>query len=172
MLGALILALAEAASALFDPATGYRVAAYRGVVVAPPPGVPRIDDAQAAREADEGKTLVIDVGPAPGASRDAGGAWYLPEPHETIPGAHWFPEVGRGPTNPVLDQWFAKGVLRLTRRSKARPIIVFCLADCWMSWNAAWKLKRLGYTHVEWYANGVDGWREMGRQTTIVLPEP
>jgi len=25
-----------------------------------------------------------------------------------------------------------------------RTLIVFCLADCWMSWNAAWRLSRIG----------------------------
>jgi len=25
-----------------------------------------------------------------------------------------------------------------------RTLIVFCLADCWMSWNAAWRLSHAG----------------------------
>ena len=37
-----------------------------------------------------------------------------------------------------------------------RPIVFYCLADCWMSWNASavgW-----GYTNLYWYRDGIDAW--------------
>lgn len=174
MIVALLLALAAPAeAALFDPQTGYRIAAYRGVVPAPPPGVVRLDDGEAAQAQGEGRALFIDVTPAAGAVRDeTTGVWRLAEPHDTIPGAHWFPEAGRGPANPPIDRWFADGLRRLTGHRRHRPVIMFCLADCWMSWNASWKLRRLGYDHVRWYANGIDGWREAGRPLVPAQPEP
>lgn len=173
MFAALLLALVPSSdAALFDPATGYRVATYRGVVPAPPPGVPRLSDAEAAEAHDAGNTLFIDVTPARGAIRDpASGTWRLAEPHETIVGAHWFPEAGRGSPDPAIDRWFAQGMARLAQGSRRRPIVAFCLADCWMSWNASWKLRRLGYRHVAWYANGIDGWREAGRALSPAMPE-
>ncbi|PZU09907.1 rhodanese-like domain-containing protein [Sphingomonas sp.] len=158
--------------ALFDAATGYRIAAYRGVIPAAPPDVERIDDGEAAKRHDGGHTLFIDLTPARGAVRDAAtGEWRLAEPHETIPGAHWFPEAGRGPADAAIDRWFAGGISRLTKGSHRRPIVAFCLADCWMSWNAAWKLRRLGYRAVAWYANGIDGWRDLGRPLVPATPE-
>ena len=162
MFVALLLTLAGIDPALFDPVTGYRIAHYRGVVGDSPPGVIRIDDAQAGALHDAGKALFVDVTPAPGAGL---------APHQTITGAHWFPEAGRGPPDPAIDTWFAAGIKRLTRGTKRRTIVVFCLADCWMSWNASWKLTRLGYADVRWYANGIDGWRDLGRRSVVVQPE-
>lgn len=173
MFAAFLLALAVPGDAgLFDPVTGYRIASYRGVIREAPPGVRRFSDVDAARAHERGEVLFVDVTPADGAVRDpASGAWRLAEPHDTIPGAHWFPEAGRGPANPVVDQWFVDGLKRLTHGSRRRPIVAFCLADCWMSWNASWKIRRLGYRDVGWYANGIDGWRDMGRTEIAKKPE-
>ncbi|QJU60908.1 rhodanese [Sphingomonas sp. AP4-R1] len=158
--------------ALFDPATGYRITAYRGVVPARPPGIARIGTAEASRRLADGRTLFIDVTPARGAVHDAEtGEWRLSEPHETIPGAHWFPEAGRGTPDPAIDRWFERGLHRLSRGSRRSPIVVFCLADCWMSWNAGWKLRRLGYRTVAWYADGLDGWRETNRPLVGARPD-
>ncbi len=174
MIAALLLALSMPAEpTLFDPSTGYRIADYRGVVPSPPPGVRRIDDAEAAALHDGDRALFLDVTPAAGGHRDAtSGIWALAEPHVSIPGAHWFPEAGRGPADPAIDSWFATGVKRLQRGTRRRTIVAFCLADCWMSWNASWKLKRLGYRDVRWYANGADGWRDMDRPLVASVPEP
>jgi len=53
-----------------------------------------------------------------------------------------------------------------------RTLIVFCLADCWMSWNAAWRLSRAGYRDVRWFAEGADGWRDLGRPLAPMIPFP
>jgi PQQ-dependent catabolism-associated CXXCW motif protein len=172
ILAVLLMAVAPTEAALFDPATGYRIASYRSVIPAPPPNVPRLEDAQAARAYDGGKALFVDFTPAAGAVRDpANGTWRLAEPHDTLPGAHWFPEAGRGNADPAIDRWLAIGMKRLAHGSRNRPIVAFCLADCWMSWNGAWKLRRLGYGDVRWYANGIDGWKELGRPLTPAMPE-
>ena len=39
-----------------------------------------------------------------------------------------------------------------------RMLVFYCLANCWMSWNAAKRAIALGYTHVAWYPDGTDGW--------------
>ena len=154
---------------LFDPVTGYRLTQYRGVVDRVPEGVSRLDVQQAI--ARHGSAIFIDVTPAEGAARDANGGWHLATPHATIPGAHWFPEAGRGILAPGIAPWFNRGVSRLTKGRHNRPIVVFCLADCWMSWNAALRLRRAGYTDVGWFADGIDGWKEGGRRTFKVAPE-
>jgi PQQ-dependent catabolism-associated CXXCW motif protein len=172
MIPALLMLLAAPVDpALFDPATGYRIASYRGVIPTPPPGVARIDDATAARMQEDG-ALFVDVAPAAGAQHDAAtGAWRLAEPHDTIPGAHWFPEAGRGTADAATDRWLVQGVRALALHSGRRAIVVFCYADCWMSWNAALKLRRAGLRHLLWYANGSDGWRDLGRSLMPVRPE-
>lgn len=172
MLAALLLmVIAPADPTLFDPATGYRIASYRGVIPGPPPGIRRLNDDEGAK-AHDANALFIDFTPAPGAVHDTvSDIWHLAEPHETIPGAHWFPEAGRGTTDPEVDRWLAEGMRRLTHGSRQHAIVAFCLADCWMSWNGSWKLRRLGYRHVTWYANGIDGWKEIGRPLVPTLPE-
>lgn len=160
----------SAQSPLFDPVTGYRITQYRGVVDRVPEGVRRIDVREAA--AWKGRAIFIDVTPAEGAVRDEDGVWHLAMPHATVPGAHWFPEAGRGVQPTGIGPWFERGVERLTGGKRTRPIVVFCLADCWMSWNAALRLHRSGYTQVHWFAEGIDGWKEAGRSLANVAPTP
>ena len=40
--------------------------------------------------------------------------------------------------------------------------MVYCQADCWMSWNAAKRLLSYGYSNVAWYPEGTDGWERAG----------
>lgn len=153
---------------LFDPVSGYRITQYRGVVDRVPEGVVRIGVAEAA--ARKGHAIFIDVTPAEGAVRDEDGVWHLAMPHATIPGARWFPEAGRGVQPPGVGDWFDRGVSLLTKGRRDRPIVIFCLADCWMSWNAALRIRRKGYARVEWFAEGIDGWREAGLALTPAKP--
>lgn len=163
------LVAAPVQDAAFDPVSGYRIAAYRGVVPGPPPGVPRIEAAAVAALGD--RAVLVDVVPAEGGVRDStNGAWRLARPAVSIPNAHWFPEAGRGVPDPGIERWFLEGVRALAAAKPRAPIIVFCLADCWMSWNAALRLRRAGYTQVRWFAEGSDGWRDLGRRLVPVAP--
>ena len=172
MMLALLMTLAAATAqpasdADFDPDTGYRIAHYRGVIPHPPEGISHI----AVDEVAKLHAVLIDVTPAEGAVRDpTTGRWRLAEPHQSIPGAHWFPEAGRGRLEPDIERWFLSGVERLAGRHPDKPIVVFCLADCWMSWNASLRLRRAGFPHVRWFAEGIDGWRESGRVVRFVQP--
>lgn len=155
----------------FDPATGYRIAAYRSIVPGPPPGVPRVDARTVAQMLERGGAVLVDVYPAEGGVRDpATGRWRLARAHRTIPGAAWFPEAGRGRPDPAVERWFTDGVAALARKRPGRPIVLFCLADCWMSWNASLRLKRAGYGQIHWFAEGADGWRDLGRALVPAVP--
>ena len=41
---------------------------------------------------------------------------------------------------------------------KSRPVLFYCMTDCWMSWNAAKRAVEWGYGSVIWYPLGTDGW--------------
>ena len=158
-----IAAPAEADASAFDSA-GYRIAHYRAPTRRAPNGVTRIAPQAAAMLRPGVDALFIDVTPVdPG----AGGK---PE-RMTIPGAHWFPESGRGGIDPAVERWLIGGVTRLTAGRADMPVIVFCLADCWMSWNAARRLQRAGYRPIWWLAEGSDGWRDLGLRLEPVSPE-
>ncbi|WP_126718429.1 hypothetical protein [Sphingomonas ginkgonis] len=58
----------------------------------------------------------------------------------------------------------------LRRAHPTAPLVVFCRADCWMSWNAAKRLRAWGFGDVRWYPAGSDGWAEMGRPLVAVRP--
>lgn len=155
---------------LFD-AEGYRIAHYRAPVRQPPAGVGRIAPAAAAQLISNLDAIFIDVQPAEGGHRAPDGRWRLASAHESIPGAHWFPEAGRGQPDPVIAQTFAKGMARLTGRKRGQMLILFCRADCWMGWNAAKRLRALGYGNIWWLAEGTDGWRDLGLPLAPVQPD-
>ena len=50
-------------------------------------------------------------------------------------------------------------------------LLVFCRADCWMRWNAARRLRAMGYRNVWWLAEGTDGWRDLGQPLVRAVPE-
>lgn len=157
------------AEPLFDP-DGYRLAHYRSPVSRAPEGTGRIAPEAAAMLRPDIDAIFIDVLPAEGGVRDPGGRWRLAVPHASIAGAHWFPETGRGVLAPGIGDWFVRGVARLTRGRRDRMIVTFCLADCWMSWNAAKRLRAAGYTNVWWLAEGTDGWRDLGLPLVPAVP--
>ena len=55
---------------------------------------------------------------------------------------------------------------------KAKPLLFFCLRNCWMSWNTAKRALSYGYTNVLWFAEGTDAWQEIGQPIAELKPEP
>jgi PQQ-dependent catabolism-associated CXXCW motif protein len=161
-----------AAAPLFD-AQGYRASQYRGVIDHPPDGVAPIDARGVARLVDRQAAILVDVLPAEGGHYDwTARAWRLAEARPSLPGAHWFPEAGRGNADPRIAAWLVGRVSALAAARPRATVVVFCLADCWMSWNAALRLKRAGVPRVRWFADGSDGWRDLGRPLVEASPEP
>lgn len=167
---ALIALMPQLAGAeqVFDPATGLRIAAYRAPVPDSVPGGHLVDAATVAELAADG-ALLIDAMAAPGHSVSPDGTWIIAEPHRTIPGAHWLPEIGRGRPDPQIAAGLSAS---LADCPKARPIVLFCKTDCWMSWNAVQHIAALGHRDIGWYPGGVDDWADGGRALQPVNPLP
>ncbi len=159
--------------ATFDPATGYRIAHYRAAVPETVPGGTRVDLDKTDALIKHGAVL-LDVMPSEGAGADpATGQWRLSRPHQTIPGATWLPDVGRGKLSAGFDSYLKTNIEQLTKSDKAKPIIVFCQSDCWMAWNAVQRIAALGYSSISWFPEGTDGWVEWGdRKLVPVEPVP
>lgn len=157
----------------FDPATGYRIAHYRAAVPDTVKGGTRVDLDAVDNLLKQGAVL-LDVMPSEGAGPDpATGAWRLSRPHQTIPGAAWLPDVGRGKITTDYEQYLASNLDRLSGGDKARALIVFCQSDCWMAWNAVQRIAALGFTHIYWFPEGTDGWVEWGdRKLVPATPVP
>lgn len=155
---------------LFHPRTGLRISRFRAPTPDDVPGGVRIG---ATRVRALKRAVRLDVGPA-ASSRydDLEGTWLVGKRHLSLPGAVWLPEVGRGVLTPVLKRYLASNLARLTGGDRRRPIIVFCIADCWMSWNAAQRIRAIGYARVLWFAEGTDGWLDQGFKLVPVDPVP
>ena len=63
-------------------------------------------------------------------------------------------------TDPAVRyvDYFERGLTSASDGNRERMLVFYCLANCWMSWNAAKRAIALGYTHVAWYPDGTDGW--------------
>jgi len=156
-------AVAEDDAYEVDPETGYRMERYRAPVPASiPDGITLdIDAARALHEG--GEAVFIDVYPPRGLGPDPiDGHWVISESHDTLPGATWLPEVGRGHLEPEHLDYLERNLVRLSEGDTARELVFFCTADCWQSWNVSKRVIALGYAAVHWFPLGTDGWREHG----------
>lgn len=141
-----------------EPAA-YRLTDFRAPVPQTVLGVPGLTDEEARAAWDDG-AVFIDVFPRPPkpANLPEGTLWMSPK-RTTIKGAYWLPNVGYGKLDETRSSYFAAMLEELTGGDKTRAIVMFCLADCWMSWNAARRATlELGYEAVRWYPDGTDGW--------------
>jgi PQQ-dependent catabolism-associated CXXCW motif protein len=156
-----------------DPDAGYRIGHYSATVPDCAPGAPVIAYADVRALAQSGGAILIDVTPIDGSDPDPfDGTWALPHPHETIPGATWLPETGRGKPEPWLEKYLRSNLDRLIAENPGLPVIVFCNADCWGSWNAAKRIAAWGYENIRWYPRGIEDWRDNALPLEIGDPVP
>ena len=156
----------------FHAETGYRLERYRAPVPDDVPGATRVSAPEVRALLAKG-ALAIDVfGVANTRFDEFDGSWIVAKQRVSIPGAVWLPEVGKGtPPHDILT-YLDENLARLTRGDKACPLIFFCIADCWMSWNAVQHAAAMGYTNIYWFANGTDGWLDEGWNLVPVDPIP
>jgi PQQ-dependent catabolism-associated CXXCW motif protein len=101
--------------------------------------------------------VVIDVSPAPAKPPHmAPGMPWLPSAHQDIPGSIWLPNAGQEVLQPNRAAAYLRKVK--VRATPDKPIMVYCHANCWGSWNAAKVLVQAGYHHVAWFPGGIETW--------------
>jgi PQQ-dependent catabolism-associated CXXCW motif protein len=153
-------AAAQDSAPLFD-SDGYRIADFLAPVPERCPGAETVDTRTAQRLIESEHAVPIDVLPSPPRPEGlAPGTLWLPPPHANIPGSIWLPNVGYGRLSSDLEDYFRRGVDQGRGTDLGRPLIVYCRADCWMSWNAAKRLADWGYGKVYWYPEGTTGWQD------------
>lgn len=168
------LALADGAAIPTVPEPdGYRLDAYRAPTPATIAGgtVVSTEDLRALLE--DGGVVLIDVLPEQRKPDNlpASTLWF-PKSRSNIPGSVWLPEVGRGDISPAIESYFRSNLERLTGGDKDRELVLYCLTDCWMSWNAAKRAIEYGYRRVYWYPEGTDGWAAAGLPLETSRPVP
>jgi PQQ-dependent catabolism-associated CXXCW motif protein len=169
------LALAVLARAQQNPPEpeGYRMDNYRAPVPATLAGarVLSTEEAEAIWRSRSG--VFIDVLPRPPkpANLPAGTVW-RDKPRFNIPGSIWLPDTGYGMLAPATEDYFRNGLARARGGDKPTLLVIYCQADCWMSWNAAKRALSYGYSNVAWYPQGTDGWRRANLPSAESQPEP
>jgi len=140
------------------------------------PGAEAVDTegVRALLSEHNGRLVLIDVLPTPlrPEGLPATSLWLPPE-RRNIPGSAWLPNVGFGRLSDALDAYFRDNLKRLTGGDRDNPILIYCLADCWMSWNAAKRAAgEYGYTRVYWYPEGTTGWEaeQLPLQESTAVP--
>ena len=151
----------------------YRMDHYRGPVPETLSGGTVVDSEEAYELWKSGKVAFIDVLPRPPKPKK------LPEdtiwrekPRHSIPGAIWLPNVGYGALAEITHDYFRRGLETATGGDIDHPILIFCLEECWMSWNAAKRALEYGYTNVYWLPEGTDGWTFFDFPTEVIEAEP
>ncbi|MGQ9366451.1 PQQ-dependent catabolism-associated CXXCW motif protein [Azospirillum sp. ST 5-10] len=159
-------AVAAAEAPLFDGA-GYRVRDFRAETGDEAPAGARtvgIGDLQALLESG---ALPVDVLPTPPrpATLRADALWLPPERRD-IPGSLWLPDLGLPALSEVREARFRAALAP----HAGRTLVAYCLANCWLSWNAAKRLVEWGFADVRWFPAGTDGWSAAGLPTEPAVP--
>lgn len=156
---ALFVVSQQAGAQTVPEPTEYRMDHYRAPVPATLQGGTVVDPEEAHALWVSGEAAFIDVMPQPPkpANLPAGTIW-RDKPRISIPGAIWVPNVGYGAVADVTVTYFRDALDAATQGRLDHPIVLFCLEDCWMSWNAARRALEWGYTSVYWFPEGTDGW--------------
>jgi PQQ-dependent catabolism-associated CXXCW motif protein len=96
--------------------------------------------------------------------------WIPNKDRLSLPHGVWLPNVGYGHLDEEMEHYFKKHLSILTEGNNTKPLVFFCIADCWMSWNAVLRAYEYGYSNLYWYKNGTDGWLQHGFQTNKIIP--
>ena len=170
---ALLAGLLVGATAPPPEPSDYRMDEYRAPVPATLRGATVLDTAQAHALWEKRAAEFVDVLPRPPrpAGLPAGTIWH-PKPRQDLPDSIWLPDTGYGALAPIMAEYFASNLRNATKGDRERPVVFYCLAECWMSWNAAKRALALGYTHVDWYPEGTDGWARAGYRLELREPMP
>ena len=151
----------------------YRMSDFRTPVPCTLAGATVVSTDALRRMIERGSPLLVDVLPSPrrpeGLSEDA--PW-LPPVRRNIPGTVWLPNTGFGELPVEEERYLRANLERLTGGDQSHRVVFYCLADCWMSWNAARRVVAWGYVSVFWYPRGTDGWESAGLPLEKSSPVP
>lgn len=166
----LLLPLGAFAQTVPKP-TDYRMDDYRSPVPETLAGGQVVGPEAAHKLWSEGAAFIDVLPQAPKPANLPKDTIWRDKPRDTIPGAIWLPNVGYGAIAEVTADYFRRGLEKATGGDATHPVVIFCLEDCWMSWNAAKRALAWGYTDVYWLPEGTDGWALWDYPLERVTPE-
>jgi len=164
LLAAVVLAAAGPAWAGgVDEPAGYRMDEYKAPVPDTLKGAKVVGTEEARALWRDKQAVFIDVMPnTPKPANLPAGTIWKDKVRQDIPGSIWLANVGYGAIPNETADYFREALEANTASDKSRPILFYCMTNCWMSWNAAKRAVELGYSSVIWYPLGADGWQSAG----------
>ena len=163
-----LLVAAMLAAGVPEP-SGYWTGPNQGETPASVTGATVIHTGQLSALIKKEKPVLIDVSPAPPPPPDLPpGTVFMAPVHRDIPGSIWLQEAGKGDLSPEAEASFRTALDQLTHGNKKRVVVLYCHPRCWLSWNATKRAVSLGYQHVYWYPDGIEGWQEAGKPVASV----
>jgi PQQ-dependent catabolism-associated CXXCW motif protein len=156
----LVAAMSGRALAQVPEPQDYRGEPYNAPVPATLSGA-EVIDAERAVELHADGVAFVDVYPRTTKPEGLpeGTIWREPR-HQTIPDAIWLWDTGYQRLSADEEARLRDGLHDATSGDPAAPVVIFCRADCWMSWNAARRAVAMGYTGVKWFPGGTDEWQD------------
>ncbi len=94
------------------------------------------------------------------------------KPRHNIPGSLWLVDTGYGKLAAETEIYFRDGLTRASQGQRDALLVIYCQANCWMSWNAARRAMSFGYSNVAWFPEGTDGWEQAHLPLVDAQPEP
>jgi PQQ-dependent catabolism-associated CXXCW motif protein len=162
----------QSAEAVPEP-EGYRTEDYRSPTPAGLAGARAVSTDEAERLWQDKSAIFVDVLPRPPRPPNLPpGTIWRDRPRHDIPGSIWLPDTGYGGLAAMTENYLRKSLERATGGERTKLLVVYCLRDCWMSWNAAKRMLAMGYVNVAWYPEGTDGWTEALLPVSEAQPEP
>jgi PQQ-dependent catabolism-associated CXXCW motif protein len=167
------LAVAAHAQAVTPEPDGYRMDDYRAAVPGTLAGARVLATSEAEAIWRGGAGAFVDVLPRPPKPQNLPAATvWRDKPRLNIPGSIWLPDTGYGKLAASTEDYLRRGLSRATDGDRAKLLVIYCQADCWMSWNAAKRALSYGYSNVAWYPEGTDGWQRADLPLAESQPEP
>jgi PQQ-dependent catabolism-associated CXXCW motif protein len=170
-----IFAVAAPASAQEQPPEPdeYRTDNYLAPVPATLAGARVLTTAEAEAIWRSRTGVFIDVLPRPPKPQNLPrGTVWRDKPRLNIPGSSWLPDTGYGKLAAATEDYLRQGLARASGGNAATLFVIYCQADCWMSWNAAKRVLSYGYPNVAWYPEGSDGWERADLPLAESQPQP
>jgi PQQ-dependent catabolism-associated CXXCW motif protein len=153
--------------------TEYRTKEYRAPTPAGLAGARVVSTDEVERLWQDKSAVFVDVLPrAPRPANLPPGTIWRDKPRLNIPGSIWLPDTGYGELAPATEEYLRVNLERATGGDRTKLLVIYCLRDCWMSWNAAKRILSMGYANVAWYPDGTDGWSDTLLPVTEAQPQP
>ncbi|MGM4895848.1 PQQ-dependent catabolism-associated CXXCW motif protein [Tardiphaga sp. 839_C3_N1_4] len=163
---------AQAQDAVPEP-DDYRTDNYRAPVPATLKGAQIVTTKEAEAIWRDKRGTFVDVMPRPPkpANLPPETVW-RDKPRRNIPGSLWLPDTGYGRLAAGTETYLQDGLARASAGNRTALLVIYCQANCWMSWNAAKRALSYGYSNVVWYPEGTDGWEWEYLPLVDAQPEP